>query len=218
MIYTENIFLCLAAPLIIAAFLIKGDTQRHIVFFTIGLGTCLLAAYINSFLVTAASGLDFRSLDAAASAIQITPVSEEIMKAFPLLVYIALLKPDRRQIVSTAFAIGLGFATLENCCYLIQYGAADVGFVLIRGFSVGIMHAICAAVMGYGLAFAMGRKHLAFVFTVGLLSVAMTFHALYNLFVAGSGGWQALGYVLPVITACAIWILIKNPYIRNNIE
>ena len=218
MIHIENIFLCLTAPLIIVIFLIKGDTRRYVIFFTIGLGICLLSAYINSFLTLAASGLDFRSLDVAESVIRLTPVSEEIMKAFPLFVYLSLFKPDRKGVVSTAFAIGLGFATLENCCYLIQYGTSEMGFVLIRGFSTGIMHTVCAAVMGYGLAFALSHKRLIYVFAIGLLSVATTLHALYNLFVAGSGGWQVVGYIFPALMAGGIWVLLKTPYVRKKTE
>ena len=218
MIHIENIFLCLTAPLIIVIFLIRGDTRRYVIFFTIGLGICLLSAYINSFLTLAASGLDFRSLDAAESVIRLTPVSEEIMKAFPLFVYLSLFKPDRKGVVSTAFAIGLGFATLENCCYLIQYGTSEMGFVLIRGFSTGIMHTVCAAVMGYGLAFALSHKRLIYVFAIGLLSVATTLHALYNLFVAGSGGWQVVGYIFPALMAGGIWVLLKTPYVRKKTE
>ena len=214
MIYTENIFICLAAPLLIVAFLLKGDSRRHILFLTIGLGVCLLSAYINSFLVSAAAGLDWYSLDAAESAIRLTPVCEEIMKAFPLFVYLALFKPNEKSIVSAAFVIGLGFATLENCSYLIQYGASEVGFVLVRGFSAGIMHTVCAAVMGYGLAFALNRSRLIFVFSIGLLSAATTLHALYNLFVSGSGGWQIAGYVFPAVLALGILFLVKHPYVK----
>lgn len=211
MIYTENIFLCLAAPLLIAVFLLKGDTRRFLVFFVVGLGACLLCAYINSFFALVVSGFEYASLDYAQTAIRLTPVSEEVMKALPLFFYLAVFKPKRGAIIGTAFAIGLGFATLENCCYLIQYGAGEFLFVLVRGFSAGIMHAICAAIMGYGLAFVQGRRRLAFAGAVGCLCGATTFHAMYNLMVSGSGGWRVAGYLLPVLTAVALFFFVRRP-------
>ena len=218
MSHTENIFLCLAAPLLLSAFLLKGETRRHITFFTVGLGVCLLSAYINSFLVAVAAGLDWRSLEAAESAIRLTPVCEEVMKALPLFAFVVLFKPAKLQMISAALALGLGFATLENCSYLIQYGAAEVSFVLIRGFSVGIMHAVCAAVMGYGLAFTRDHRRLTYVGAIGCLCAVTTFHALYNLFVSGSHGWQITGYAMPIAVAVLIMVFLKNPSVRELTE
>ncbi|MGD9560262.1 MAG: PrsW family glutamic-type intramembrane protease [Oscillospiraceae bacterium] len=215
MIYTENIFLCLAAPLLIAVCLLKGDIRRFLVFFVVGLAACLLSAYINSFLALMVSGFEYASLDYAQSAIRLTPVCEEVMKALPLFFYLAVFKPKKEAVVSTAFAIGLGFATLENCCYLIQYGAGEFLFVLVRGFSAGIMHAICAAIMGYGVAFVQGRRQLAFAGAVGCLCAATTFHAMYNLMISGSGGWRAVGYLLPVVTAIVLLIVVRRPLGRR---
>lgn len=216
MIYTENIFLCLAAPLLIAMFLLKGDIRRFLLFFVVGLAACLLSAYINNFLALVASDLEHISLDYAQSAIRLTPVCEEAMKALPLLFYLVVFRPQRETIINTAFAIGLGFATLENCCYLIQYGAGEILFVMVRGFSAGIMHAICAAIMGYGLAFVQGRKQLVFAGTVGCLCAATTFHAMYNLMVSGSGSLRVAGYLLPVLTAVALLFFVWRPSSRRQ--
>jgi RsiW-degrading membrane proteinase PrsW (M82 family) len=179
-------------------------------FFTVGLAICLLSAYVNSFLVMLSANL----LEADASAIRLTPVCEEVLKAFPLFVYIALFKPEKDEIIRTALAVGMGFATLENCCYLIQYGASEFLFVLVRGFSAGIMHAVCAAALGYGVAFVMSRKHLAFPGAVGMLCVTTTFHAIYNLFVSASGAWQAAGYFLPVTAAAILIFFLKSRHGR----
>lgn len=50
MTYIENIFLCLAIPMILSLFFIKGRSRSYILFVTIGMGICLLSAYVNSFL------------------------------------------------------------------------------------------------------------------------------------------------------------------------
>jgi RsiW-degrading membrane proteinase PrsW (M82 family) len=84
------------------------------------------------------------------------------------------------MVIPAALAVGLGFATMENCCYIVQYSAQDMLFTLIRGFSAGVMHAICAAVLGYGLALVMGRRYLALAGEIGALCATTTIHAIYN--------------------------------------
>ena len=49
MTYIENIFLCLAIPMILSLFFIKGRSRSYTLFVTIGMGICLLSAYVNSF-------------------------------------------------------------------------------------------------------------------------------------------------------------------------
>ena len=48
MTYIENIFLCLAIPMILSLFFIKGRSRSYTLFVTIGMGICLLSAYVNS--------------------------------------------------------------------------------------------------------------------------------------------------------------------------
>lgn len=49
MTYIENIFLCLALPLILSLFFMKGRVRRYALFLTVGMAVCLLSAYVNSF-------------------------------------------------------------------------------------------------------------------------------------------------------------------------
>jgi len=207
MIYLENIFVCLAAPLLIAVFLLEGEARRFIGFFLLGLTACLLAGYCNGYIEQAAvsGGLDYTQF-----VVQFAPVCEEILKALPVLFYMAVFEPKRRSIVSSALAVGLGFATLENVNHIANYGAVELPFALVRGFSAGIMHAICAAILGYGLAFVYQRKWLALTGSFAVICAATTFHATYNLLVSAQGVWRGLGYILPAVAAAAIMIGIKN--------
>ena len=41
-----------------------------------------------------------------------------------------------------AVAIGAGFATFENCCYILTAGAESLPYILIRGMAVGVMHIV----------------------------------------------------------------------------
>ena len=51
MTYIENIFLCLAIPMILSLFFIRGRSRSYTLFVTIGMGICLLSAYVNSFFI-----------------------------------------------------------------------------------------------------------------------------------------------------------------------
>lgn len=204
MIYTENIFVCLAAPLVIALFLIKGEARRFIGFFSLGLLACLLSGYVNSFVAAAAAQNGYVSMTAAQSMIRLTPVCEELMKALPVFFYAAVFSPKRSRVIAASLAVGLGFATLENVCYITQYGVSDFLFALMRGLSSGVMHATCAAILGYALAFIYGQERMAFTGSFAALCAATTFHASYNLLVSADGLWRVAGYALPIITAVAL--------------
>ncbi len=198
MIYAENVFVCIAAPLVVALFLVRGETRRFVIFFILGLFCCLLAAYINSFF-TAALGMA-----PTEAAVKIIPLCEEVIKALPVFFYMAVFLPARGRIAPAALAIGLGFATLENCCLITQYGASDLLFALVRGFAAGAMHAVCAALLGWGLARMVGQRHLLVPGAFGLVCVTSVYHAIYNLLVTDTIGWRAAGYLLPVATAAVM--------------
>ncbi|MDR1439166.1 MAG: PrsW family intramembrane metalloprotease [Clostridiales bacterium] len=211
MIYAENIFICIAAPLLIAALMLRGGARRFVCFFASGLAACLLAAYINGFLAEAAAGLAYGSLSAAQATVRLTPVCEEAMKALPVFFYVAAMAPKKRAVLPAALAVGLGFATMENVFAIAQHGAQDMLFTLIRGFSAGVMHAVCAAALGQGLAFVMGRRHLAAAGAFGMLCATATYHAIYNLLVSVPGAAQAAGYAMPVATAAALLLILRSP-------
>ena len=81
MTYIENVFLCIASPLLIAA-LCMGKRQRKFFLFCLaGMGACLLSAYINTFFAAL-----YRA-DTFTTTTEIAPVVEEVMKFLPLLFY-----------------------------------------------------------------------------------------------------------------------------------
>ena len=81
MTYIENIFLCLALPLILSLFFMKGRVRRYALFLTVGMAVCLLSAYVSSFF------MGQYGVDGTVAAIEITPVCEEVMKLLPLLFF-----------------------------------------------------------------------------------------------------------------------------------
>ena len=200
MIYTENIYIALAIPLAVAVFLLRGEARRIFGFFLLGLSICLLASYINSFF---SSVLDMTEWELV---VRVTPVFEELLKAFPVFFLFAIYRPDRKELFTSAVAIGLGFATLENVCLIVNFGASEFFFALLRGLSAGVMHTTCAAIIGYGISRMSQQRLVLLPGALGLLCAASIFHGIYNLFVTAWGVWRIVGYALPVLMAAAMFV------------
>ena len=59
---------------------------------------------------------------------------------------------DRRTLISCAYAVGVGFALLENIVILIQnIEQVSIFWALVRGFSSGLVHGVCTVMVGYGI-------------------------------------------------------------------
>lgn len=203
MIYAENVFICIAAPFFVAIFFAREGARRFCEFFVAGVTMCLLAAYINSFLVT----LTGYSMEYAV--ICVTPISEELMKVLPIMFYFLVMEPDDDKLITSAVATGVGFATFENCCYLLDAGAADFGSIMIRGLAVGVMHTMCTLAVALILVL-FGRYHRMMPSVLaGMLAAAVTFHALYNMLVSVEGVTQMCGYAMP-LAAMVISVVVVN--------
>ena len=132
MIYSENILICITMPLLIALFFTKENTRRFLVAFLMGMLVCLLSAYISGF-VNYLTGIGRDDM-----AVYYSPVIEEIMKLLPLLFYMFVLAADENRMYTASIGIGLGFATFENCCYILSAGSMNLTYVLVRGLAVGV--------------------------------------------------------------------------------
>lgn len=200
MTYIENIFLCLAIPMILSLFFTAGKSRKYTVFVICGMAMCLLAAYVNSFF------MGYYLTDAKVASIEIAPVCEEVMKLLPLLLYFAVFEPKPRELPAAAIAIAVGFATFENVCYLTENGAEDIRFLLIRGISAGALHILCGILTGFGISYVFRRRWLAVTGTVGVLGACVGFHAIYNLLISAEGNWRMTGYLFPSLLILALFL------------
>lgn len=194
MTYIENVFVCIAAPLLVAMFCEGKKHFRVFLFFIGGMSMCLLSAYLNTFFA------GYYNADLQDATTQIAPVIEEIMKLLPILFYLLIFEPKPKEVFAAMLIVAAGFATFENTCYLIQNGAAELSFLLIRGFGTGAMHIICGAIVGSGMVYVWQRSWLKMAGTFGLLCAAITFHAAYNLLIAYGGSVQFIAFALPLLT------------------
>ena len=203
MIYAENILICIAIPLIVSLFFIHGNVRRYMGAFLTGMIMCLLSAYISSFLGGAFDVADNEM------AVFLSPMVEELMKLLPLMLAM-LLGVEDAVLTTLAVAIGAGFATYENCCYILTSGAENLGYVLIRGLAVGVMHIV--SILALAIWFNLAKRLKVFTLSSVMIgvSIAMIFHSLYNLLVSRPGISTTIGFIMPLATAAGLFLLFKR--------
>ncbi len=188
----ENVYICLAAPILLALLFLRRDWRRILLFFLAGMTVCLLSAYISTFLA-ASLGADLNT-----AAYEISPMVEEIMKLLPILFYLMVFEPKREHALGGILMVAVGFATFENACYLSSYGVDELLELVVRGFGTGAMHVVCGVFTAIGLLFLWDRLWLRAVGTLSLLSVSITFHAIFNILVNQPGLASVVGSLIPL--------------------
>lgn len=200
----ENIFICLSAPLFIGAICAGRKYYHGFVFVILGYVACLVSAYANTFFAKVYYA------DVVTASLEIAPVVEEIVKLLPVLFYLLVYHPNKKSILLAIFAVGTGFATMENTYYLVQSGANNMFYLLVRSMGSGSMHIICGAIIGYGLIYIWEYPWLKFPGTFGLLCGAICYHALYNLMISSGGTLEKIGILLPLLTVLLTILTVKR--------
>lgn len=204
MIYAENILICIAMPLLITLLFLRDRIRLFIAAFLAGMCVCLLAAYVGGYI----SYISLMSTEDVQ--VYISPVIEEAMKFLPILLYLMLIEPENEDMFISCLGMGAGFATFENCCYILSSGADVLPYILIRGMSVGVMHIVSVLTFTVGLILARRFKVLTLAAVLGAVSLSMIFHGLYNLLVSEPGISSYIGYALPIITAAFLYALYRR--------
>lgn len=210
MTYMENVFVCIVGPLLLTTLYMGRKYYSTFTFCVTGMGVCILSAYINTFFAK------LYGADLINATTQIAPVIEEILKLLPIIFYLLVFEPKPEKITRAVLIVAAAFATFENICYLIENGASQLSFILIRGFGTGAMHIVCGAIASYGLVYVWKHSWLKIAGTFGLLGAAINFHAIYNLLIAYGGISQYVAYSLPVfslVVGTIVYRLYKPKYI-----
>ncbi len=202
------VYICIIIGLGMMLPLMDRKSRGVILSMMIGVSCCLFVSELNSIL------LDHFHGDVFYVTTTITPITEEIVKALPILYLAIVFTDDRSTLISNAFAVGVGFALLENMIVLLQ-SVRDVTvlWALVRGFGSGMVHGICTVMVGYGISYIKKRRKLFWCGTFALLSAAITYHAVYNLLVQSK--YQNAGIILPVLTYIPL-ILFLRSYALNK--
>ena len=179
-----NVPAALAPVLCLLALLVMMDSFKLVpIRFVVqalvaGAAAALIALVINVQLLDA--GLPFAVLTRA-----IAPVGEELLK----LVFVVYAVRSRRvgfpvDAAILGFAVGTGFALVENTYYLNAVRSGGVSLWLVRGFGAAILHGATTAIAAIAAQTIASRRPqpTLSVFVPGALA-AIAIHAVYNQFV-----------------------------------
>lgn len=191
------LFICVVAPLFLILPLLKKKSKLVMEYMIIGIVLSLFVSEINSIILNLIDG------DTLYVTTTVTPVTEEIIKAFPILFYAFIFSDNKKTLIPIALATGIGFGLFENTVVLVQSlvqrsDGVTIGWAIVRGFSTALMHGVCSMAVGFGISFVRKKKKLFFCGTFALLIMAMIYHGIYNMLVQSDYRW--LGFVLPALT------------------
>lgn len=206
------LFICLAAPLSMMLFIFKGRSRAILGFLLAGLFICLFAGEINGLI------LNMTKLSRHFLTVNVTPVVEEILKALPIVFAALLFKSNRQFLLECSIAVGVGFATMENTCMLLDSTEIlSAELILARGFGTGMMHGVSTLAVGYSMTFVSSDRKLSYTGTVAALSVATIYHSIYNIIVQSA--YPLLGILLPIATYIPLLLILnknRNSKAENN--
>ena len=186
------LFVSVFVPILLMACLIEKKARQPIVFVLIGIFVSVFAAEVNGLLNKVLPMSTFEIT------IIVTPITEEILKALPILFFATLIGAKREALFTASMAVGIGFAVLENSFYIVNDSTFNMIDGIVRAFGAGLMHGMCTLLVGVGISFVKRRNKLFVVGTFAMLSTAITYHGIYNMLVQSDYLW--VGFLLPLAT------------------
>ncbi len=210
MIRIETIYICMIAPLLISLLFMPRTRKKYVFMVIAGLTTCLFSAYFNSFYALV------YGIDIEIAKIEIAPLIEEVMKFFPVLFYLIIWMPDKKEVLDTSVIIAISFSIFENIYYLLEGGIVDLEDLFIRSFSVPAMHILFGLIVGHGLTYIWRNKQLKFISSLAIICVTITLHGQFNLMMYAGGGLQIVAAVLPIVSLLTINLIKKIKSVKTN--
>ena len=186
------LFVSVFVPILLMALLVEKKARLPILFLLVGLFVSVFASEVNSFLSKALL------MDYYRTTVVVTPITEELFKALPILFYAVVISDKRERLFTASMAVGIGFAILENAFWLLDDSHFNMLNALIRAFGSGLMHGMCTLLVGVGISFVKTRSKMFVVGTFGLLSTAIVYHGVYNILIQSN--YHIVGALLPIAT------------------
>ena len=186
------LFVSIFFPILLMTILVEKKARLPVMFLLIGIFVSVFASEVNGFL-SQILPMNMYSITTI-----VTPVSEEILKALPILYYAVVVSDKREQLFTASMATGIGFAILENAFYLLNYPNFSMLSAIIRAFGAGLMHGMCTLLVGVGISFVKKKRKMFAVGTFGLLSTAIVYHGIYNILIQSE--YSTIGALLPIAT------------------
>lgn len=186
------LFVSVFIPVLLMALLVEKKARLPIIFVLVGIFVSVFASEVNGLLC------NLLLLDLYEITIIVTPVTEELLKALPVLFYAVVISDKKENLFTASMATGIGFAILENAFYLLNSSSFNMLDAIIRAFGAGLMHGMCTLLVGVGISFVKKKKKLFQVGTFALLSTAITYHGIYNMLVQSE--FVTVGALFPIVT------------------
>ena len=192
------LFISISIPLLLLALLVEKKARLPISFMLIGVFVSVFASEINGLFS------QMLSMDMYSKTVIVTPVSEEFLKALPILYYAVVISDKRERLLTASMALGIGFAVLENAYFLLNSTNFTMIIAVIRAFGAGLMHGMCTLLVGVGISFVKKKSKLFAVGTFGLLSTAIVYHGIYNILIQSE--FSTVGALFPIMTYIPFFI------------
>ena len=199
------LFVAISIPIMLMTVLVEKKARFPLLFMLIGIFVSVFASEVNALL------LQMLRMDMYSVTVTVTPITEEILKALPILYYAMVISDKTEKLFTASMATGIGFAVLENAYYLFDFSNFDMLTAVVRAFGAGLMHGMCTLLVGVGISFVKKKKKMFAVGTFGLLSTAIVYHGIYNILIQSE--YSIVGALLPIATYIPFFIwrfLIKR--------
>ena len=131
------LFISIFVPILLMANLIEKKARLPIIFVLVGIFISVFASEVNGILRTVLPLSNYELT------IIITPMTEEFLKALPIVFYAVFLSDKAETLFTASMATGIGFAVLENAYYLVNVDSWNILDAVIRAFGTGLMHGMC---------------------------------------------------------------------------
>lgn len=202
------VFMCFALPFLLGIPIVRKQTRLVLLFTFIGMCCCLFISEVNG-LINSLIGQDLFYVTT-----NITPLTEELIKMLPILIYAIFISSERQTLLTIAFMTGLGFALLENSTILVEtvvvQGSVDILWALIRTLGAGLLHSLCTTAVGVGISFIRDQKKMFLCGSFALLSMAIVYHSVYNTLIQSD--YKYLGAAMPMITYMVVIVILVIVY------
>ena len=186
------LFISISVPILMLTLLIEKRSRLPVTFVLIGIFASVFVSEVNGLL---AQLLPISMHD---TTVIVTPITEEVVKALPILYFAIVISDKREQLFTASMATGIGFAVLENAYYMINYPNFSMLSAVIRAFGAGLMHGMCTLLVGMGISFVKKKRKMFAVGTFGFLSTAIVYHGIYNILIQSK--YSLIGALLPIVT------------------
>lgn len=186
------LFVAIFIPILLMTLLVEKKSRFPLIFVLVGIFVSVFASEVNG-LLSKCLPMDTYSITTI-----VTPVTEEFLKALPILYYALVISDKREKLFTASMATGIGFAVLENAYCLLNDPYFTMITAVIRAFGAGLMHGMCTLLVGVGISFVKKKSKLFAVGTFGLLSTAIVYHGIYNILIQSK--YSIVGALLPIMT------------------